>query len=58
EFGTVVLPLFNQHFPMLFRSLVYTSLTRARQLALSPQNTANRQTARQFLLTHDGTGMV
>ncbi|MBC7920746.1 MAG: ATP-binding domain-containing protein, partial [Ferruginibacter sp.] len=33
EFGTVVLPLFNQHFPMLFRSLVYTSLTRARQLA-------------------------
>jgi exodeoxyribonuclease V alpha subunit len=34
EFGAVVIPVLTQHFKMLFRNLVYTGLTRARQLAV------------------------
>jgi len=64
EFGVVILPLVSQHFQMLFRNLIYTGLTRAKklavfvgtrtalQLAVSKQNTAIRQTALKFLLTH------
>jgi exodeoxyribonuclease V alpha subunit len=64
EFGVVIMPLVSQHFQMLFRNLIYTGLTRAKklavfvgtrtalQLAVSKQNTAIRQTALKFLLTH------
>jgi exodeoxyribonuclease V alpha subunit len=64
EFGVIIIPLVSQHFQMLFRNLIYTGLTRAKklavfvgtrtalQLAVSKQNTAIRQTALKFLLTH------
>jgi exodeoxyribonuclease V alpha subunit len=40
EYPVVILPLFMQHYPMLNRNLIYTGLTRARQLAIivGPQN--------------------
>ena len=34
EFEVVILPLMTQHYKMLFRNLVYTGLTRAKQLAV------------------------
>lgn len=34
EFGTVIMPVLSQHFKMLFRNLIYTGLTRARNLAV------------------------
>jgi exodeoxyribonuclease V alpha subunit len=34
EFGAVILPVLTQHFKMLFRNLIYTGLTRAKQLAV------------------------
>jgi exodeoxyribonuclease V alpha subunit len=34
EFQTVIIPVLTQHFKMLFRNLIYTGLTRARQLAV------------------------
>ena len=34
EFQAVILPVFTQHFTMLFRNLLYTGLTRGRKLAV------------------------
>ncbi len=62
EFGAVIIPVLTQHFKMLFRNLIYTGLTRARQLAVvvgtrkamamavRQQDTSKRQTALQQLL--------
>ena len=62
EFAAVIIPLLTQHYRMLFRNLVYTGLTRARQLAVlvgsrralalavNNQDTSVRQTALSQLL--------
>jgi len=62
EFGAVIIPILTQHFKMLFRNLIYTGLTRARQLAVlvgtrralamavKNQDTSHRQTALKELL--------
>ncbi|MEI6533425.1 MAG: AAA family ATPase [Candidatus Roizmanbacteria bacterium] len=62
EFPAVIMPLFNQHFSMLFRNLIYTGLTRAKKLAVIVGNRRAltiavknnkmliRQTALQYLL--------
>jgi exodeoxyribonuclease V alpha subunit len=62
EFETTIIPLVTQHFGMLFRNLVYTGITRAKQLvvfvgtrkalamAITKQNSATRQTALAYLL--------
>ncbi len=62
EFGAVIVPVLTQHFKMLYRNLIYTGLTRARQLAVfvgsrkalamavRQQDTGRRQTALQELL--------
>ncbi|TBV79415.1 MAG: recombinase RecD [Desulfobulbaceae bacterium] len=34
EFAVVIIPVLTQHYRMLFRNLIYTGLTRARQLAI------------------------
>jgi exodeoxyribonuclease V alpha subunit len=34
EFAAVIIPVLTQHFKMLFRNLIYTGLTRARNLAV------------------------
>ena len=34
EFDTVILPVARQHKPMLFKNLLYTGLTRAKQKAI------------------------
>ncbi len=34
EFGAVIIPVSGQHFKMLFRNLLYTGLTRAKQLCV------------------------
>jgi len=34
EFGAVIIPVLTQHFKMLFRNLIYTGLTRAKELAV------------------------
>jgi len=34
EFGAVIIPVLTQHFKMLFRNLIYTALTRAKELAV------------------------
>lgn len=34
EYPVVILPIFMQHYPMLSRNLLYTGLTRAKQLAI------------------------
>jgi exodeoxyribonuclease V alpha subunit len=34
EYPVVILPMFMQHYPMLSRNLLYTGLTRAKQLAI------------------------
>jgi exodeoxyribonuclease V alpha subunit len=63
EFGAVIIPVLTQHFKMLFRNLIYTGLTRARNLAVivgtrkalamavHQQDTSKRQTALKVLLT-------
>ncbi len=63
EFPTVIMPLTTQHFTMLFRNLIYTGLTRGKQLvvfvgsrkalamAVRNNQTIVRQTALQQLLT-------
>ncbi|MFO7708057.1 MAG: ATP-binding domain-containing protein [Desulfobacterales bacterium] len=55
EFGAVIIPVLTQHFKMLFRNLIYTALTRAKNLAVfvgirkalamavKNQNTSQRQ---------------
>jgi exodeoxyribonuclease V alpha subunit len=62
EFGAVIIPVLTQHFKMLFRNLIYTGLTRAKQLAVfvgtrkalamavKNQDTGQRQTFLQKLL--------
>jgi exodeoxyribonuclease V alpha subunit len=62
EFAAVILPLFTQHFKMLYRNLLYTGLTRAKRLAVmvgsrralamavARQDTSKRQTMLQALL--------
>lgn len=62
EFGAVIIPVLTQHFKMLFRNLIYTGLTRARNLAVvvgtrkalamavHQQDTSKRQTALKVLL--------
>ncbi|SHO48083.1 SF1B family DNA helicase RecD2 [Desulfopila aestuarii] len=62
EFKAVILPVLTQHFKMLYRNLIYTGLTRARELAvfvgtrramgmaIRQQDTARRQTALATLL--------
>ena len=62
EFKAVILPVLTQHFKMLYRNLIYTGLTRARELAvivgtrramvmaIRQQDTCNRQTALEALL--------
>jgi exodeoxyribonuclease V alpha subunit len=63
EFEAVIIPLFTQHFNMLYRNLIYTGLTRARRqavfvgtrralsMAVRRQDTSLRQTALAALLT-------
>ena len=63
EFDAVILPLFNQHFKMLYRNLIYTGLTRAKKLAvivgsrkafaiaIKNKSTSQRQTALKQLLS-------
>lgn len=62
EFPAVIIPVLTQHFKMLFRNLIYTGLTRARQLAVfvgarkalamavHNQDTRERQTCLKELL--------
>ena len=62
EFKAVILPVLTQHFKMLYRNLIYTGLTRARELAvfvgtrralamaIRQQDTSKRQTALETLL--------
>jgi exodeoxyribonuclease V alpha subunit len=62
EFGAVIIPVLTQHFKMLFRNLIYTGLTRARNLAVivgtrkalamavHQHDTSKRQTALKVLL--------
>jgi exodeoxyribonuclease V alpha subunit len=62
EFSAVIIPVLTQHFKMLFRNLIYTGLTRARELAVfvgtrralamavRNQDTSRRQTALRELL--------
>lgn len=63
EFGAVIIPVLTQHFKMLYRNLVYTGLTRARNLAVfvgtrkalamavRNQDTSQRQTFLRKLLS-------
>ena len=62
EFGAVIIPVLTQHFKMLFRNLIYTGLTRAKNLAVfvgtrkalamavKNQDTSQRQTFLEKLL--------
>jgi len=34
EFSTVIMPILNQHYIMLFRNLIYTGLTRAKKMGI------------------------
>ena len=70
EFGAVIIPVLTQHFKMLFRNLIYTGLTRARQLAVlvgtrramamavRQEDTAKRQTALLELLAEPGSSQL
>jgi len=62
EFNAVIIPVLTQHFKMLYRNLIYTGLTRAKELAvfvgtrkalsmaIRQQNTSQRQTALENLI--------
>lgn len=62
EFKTVIIPILTQHFKMLYRNLIYTGLTRAKDLAvfvgtrkalsmaIRQQDVSQRQTALEALL--------
>ena len=62
EFKTVIIPILTQHFKMLYRNLIYTGLTRAKNLAvfvgtrkalsmaIRQQDVSQRQTALEELL--------
>ncbi len=64
EFEAVIIPVATQHFKMLFRNLIYTGLTRARQvcvfvgsrkalfMAVQQVDNRKRQTALTYLITH------
>lgn len=64
EFDVVLMPVLSQHFRMLFRNLIYTGLTRGKQLvvlvgarqslamAVHNQDTSKRQTALAQLINH------
>ena len=66
EFETVIIPIHNQHFFMLYRNLIYTGLTRAKKLAvfvgsrnalsmaIHRQDVSQRQTALEFLIKGQG----
>lgn len=65
EFDAVIIPVATQHFKMLFRNLIYTGLTRARQLcvlvgsrkalsmAVRQIDSRKRQTALRFLVMNE-----
>ncbi len=65
EFKAVIIPVLTQHFKMLYRNLIYTGLTRAKQLAVfvgtrkalamavQQQDSSNRQTTLEILLKED-----
>ncbi|SEH07190.1 AAA family ATPase [Candidatus Venteria ishoeyi] len=67
EFKAVIIPVLTQHFNMLYRNLIYTGLTRAKQLAvfvgtrkalsmaIRQQDTSRRQTALEELI-REGAG--
>ncbi|WP_286019021.1 ATP-dependent DNA helicase [Candidatus Venteria ishoeyi] len=67
EFKAVIIPVLTQHFNMLYRNLIYTGLTRAKQLAvfvgtrkalsmaIRQQDTSQRQTALEELI-REGAG--
>ncbi len=67
EFAAVIIPVLTQHFKMLYRNLIYTGLTRARNLAIlvgtrralamaiRQQDTKERQTALRELLQRRDT---
>jgi len=62
EFKTVIIPIHTQYFKMLYRNLIYTGLTRAKDLAvfvgirkalsmaIRQQDVSQRQTALETLL--------
>ncbi|HIG65039.1 MAG TPA: recombinase RecD [Methyloprofundus sp.] len=62
EFKTVIIPILTQHFKMLYRNLIYTGLTRAKDLAvfvgtrralsmaIMQQDVSQRQTALELLI--------
>jgi len=62
EFKTVIIPILTQHFKMLYRNLIYTGLTRAKNLAvfvgtrralsmaIQQQDVSQRQTALKELI--------
>ncbi len=64
EFDVVIIPVATQHFKMLFRNLMYTGLTRARQgcvfvgsrkalsMAVKQVDNRKRQTALRYLIMH------
>ena len=66
EFEVVIIPIFGQHFNMLFRNLIYTGLTRAKKLAIFVGNrkaltmairqadNRKRQTALRQIITASG----
>ena len=65
EFKAVIIPVLTQHFKMLYRNLIYTGLTRAKDLAvfvgtrkalsmaIRQQDTSLRQTALEELIQGD-----
>ena len=70
EFPAVIIPVFTQHFKMLFRNLIYTGLTRARRLAVfvgtrralamavRQQDSGRRQTALAHLIRQELCGQA
>jgi exodeoxyribonuclease V alpha subunit len=64
EFEALIIPVATQHFKMLFRNLIYTGLTRARQvcvfvgnrkalsMAVKQIDNRKRQTALSYLIMH------
>ena len=62
EFKAVIIPMLSQHFKMLYRNLIYTGLTRAKNLAvfvgtrkalamaIRQQDVSQRQTALEVLV--------
>jgi exodeoxyribonuclease V alpha subunit len=65
EFDAVIIPIFPQHFNMLYRNLIYTAMTRAKKvcifvgsrkalaLAVKQLKRAPRQTALQNIITNN-----